>query len=254
MSVEEFLAMPESFGWKHEYFDGAAWIQPWEWHVHVEVEIPSVAEGDDSRVRPLRPDDADGLIGAFERAFESSVEFCGYSDEQFRAFARERIEGVLTSTERPIDRASRAVVDARELSKVVGGALVRRGVDAPVLEIVYLEPRYRRGGIGTALLNAVFAALRAQDDTVLRSSYHVCNAGSAAWHERMGFRELDDLWLAERRHRWWRREAARCEKASDREGAAEARTHEAYWDGKVQELEAKRDRDGWDAVTPYRLF
>jgi ribosomal protein S18 acetylase RimI-like enzyme len=254
MSVDEFLSMREEFGWKHEYFDGKAWIQPWEWHVHVEVEVPPEPASVPATIRPLRPEDAESLVDLFRATFEASVEFCGYSDEQFHEFARQRVEGVLAGKSGDLDSASRIAVERADASLVIGAALVRRSETAPVLEILFVRPNRQRRGLGKDLLGTVFAELRARGDTLLRSSYHVCNTGSAAWHERMGFLELDDLFLAERRSRYWQREARRRDETGDVDGAADARREQAVWAAKVEELEARRDREGWDAVLPYRLF
>src|SRR5437867_3166311 len=103
MTVDEFLALPQEFGWKYEYFDGKAWIQPWEWHVFLEAEIPRGSARRPPAIRPLRPEDAEDLIDAFCETFESSVEFCGYSDEQFRSFAPERIEELFAERHGALD-------------------------------------------------------------------------------------------------------------------------------------------------------
>jgi GNAT superfamily N-acetyltransferase len=253
MTFEEFSLLPQEFGWKHEYFDGKAWIRPSEWHVFLEVEVPRTDASVSSAIQPLRSEDAEALIDAFRETFESSVEFCDYSDEQFRSFASKRVAGVLAGRDGALDPSSRVAVDER-VSSIDGAAFIRRSKSAPVLELLYVRPNRQRQGVGKEILDAVFAALRAQGDTILRSSHHVCNVGSAAWHRRMGFYELDDLMLAGKRHRWWTGEAWRREETGDNVGAAEARQHEAVWRAKVDELEARKDREGWDAVTPIRMF
>ena len=107
MTLEEFCLMPQEFGWKYEYFDGKAWVRPWEWHVFLEADVPHTDASASSAIRPLRPEDAEDLIEAFGETFDSSIEFCDYSDEQFRSFARKRVQNILAGRKGALDPSSR---------------------------------------------------------------------------------------------------------------------------------------------------
>ncbi|GMW00077.1 MAG: hypothetical protein AMXMBFR84_12150 [Candidatus Hydrogenedentota bacterium] len=66
----------------------------------------------------------------------------------------------------------------------------------PFIGMIWLEPAYRRQGIGRDLLAFLESAMRDSGKRVLFSSSQTNEPGAQAWHARMGFRTcgtLDDF-------------------------------------------------------------
>jgi GNAT superfamily N-acetyltransferase len=72
--------------------------------------------------------------------------------------------------------------------------------------------RWQRHGLGTALVSAVMNELADLGEQTLGSAYNVANTPSIAWHRKLGFEEVPDLFLARARGAVARHELKRRER------------------------------------------
>jgi GNAT superfamily N-acetyltransferase len=195
MTAEEFLLLPQKVGWKHELLDGVPHVTPWENLVPLRLDLtnraPARTPPPGVALRPAAPTDVPRLIPAFVDAFYGGTEYWRLS----RACIREDGERVLADhfdgLRGGAHPASRLAATSRS---VVGAALVVREPGGPSLDLLFVRPAWRRGGIATALMRAVASGLRAAGEPVLRSACQMANEAGAAWYAALGFVEEPD-WL-----------------------------------------------------------
>lgn len=262
MTFEEFERREWRFGWKHEYWDGHAHITP----RHNLVTVRAKIEPRDAACRPegmnLREPcrtDEPALIEAFLDAFADGVEYCDQQLEQIAAAAQKNIRDFFAGVRGTPHSASRLAVAAADASQpatpIVGAALLATRSDGPVLDLLLVRPQWQRRGLATALVTAAITELHLAGEQSLRSAHHICNDGSAAWHQRFGFVEEPDLSLARLRrsyfqHELWRIKQIHGEDESDQSDQARLRAAYEHWQRQVELLEVVRQRDGFEAVTP----
>lgn len=254
MSWEEFERMPWRFGWKHEYWDGCAHLTP-----RAESAVTACVTQ-----RAVEAADAEDLIECFIETFQEGVEFCDWQAEQFQAHARRNITGyfagrrgaphevsrLATSNEAETGAIQTSTVSAQ---RIIAAALFIQKPDAPVLDLLMVRPGFRRRGIARALIIAAMNDLHARGFENLRSAYVVSNEESAAWHRAFGFSEEPGLHLARLRREFFRHEMWRYETLSGvdaRNTYARLKAECEFWQGRVDELEAICESEGYESVTP----
>jgi L-amino acid N-acyltransferase YncA len=92
-------------------------------------------------------------------------------------------------------------------------------------------------GIATQMVASAIDSLDAEGVKDLRSGYHICNDGSRAWHQQLGFKEIPDYFYCRLKAAWYRDEIWRCEQLETSEQLEELRTERDRWEQLGQELE-----------------
>lgn len=196
MSFADFRLLPREPGWKYEYFDEMAHITP-------RMRLATVRVGVDSRslepplpLRGVVAADQEGLVAAYLAAFADSVDYCDVPQEEISCSARKNIQGFYAGDRGEVLPASCVAVDeAAEdpVEVVAGAALVTRAKDGcPLLDMLFVRPRWQRRGLATALVSWSLRELLAQGEATLRSRYLLANEPSQAWHQRFGFTVVAD--------------------------------------------------------------
>lgn len=253
MTIDEFHALPNRPGWKHEYWGGKAYIQlrPSVAVLRAPVVARPISVPGGFRLRPATVADSALLTHAFFDAFRDSIDYWGYRLPAIRADSRKSIETCFAGRRGAFHAASLVAVAPTGRS-LAGAALVVEEGDGPALDLLFVRPRWQRLGLGLALAQAAMNALHESGATHLGGAYNVANDASAALHRRLGFQELPDLRRAQEeaegaRHELWRREQAGDLVRAERKELERAAAH---WEKVCEELCALRDRDGHEAVSP----
>lgn len=261
MSRDDYDMLPRRWGWKYEYMDGCAVITPRDYYVSLRAEVTRrdviIPDDDELHLQPFamntaNPFDEQRLVSAFVDAFADSVEFCDGEYADIEAGAWKSVNGFVTGKRGTPHPASRVALVPAQHFPVVGAAFVTANGDDVALDLLLVRPRWQRCGLGTALVAAVINELQGAGVTSLRSSYHIANEASAAWHTRFGFVEEADLFVAKLRWRAAQHELRRVQQMAsaevkDLQGLeAECRDLKAQ----VAGLEGRAERDGYEAVMP----
>jgi GNAT superfamily N-acetyltransferase len=191
MSLAEFRLLPRDPGWKYEYFDEMAYVSP-RWRV------ATVRVGVDSRPlesplpsRRVMASDREGLAAAYVAAFADSVEYCDVPLDGIASSARKNIRDFHAGDRGEALPASCVAVDeAAEdpVEVVAGAALLTRPKDGcPLLDMLFVRPRWQRRGLADALVSWSLRELLAQGEATLRSRYLLANEPTRAWHQHFGF-------------------------------------------------------------------
>ncbi|MEZ6131558.1 MAG: GNAT family N-acetyltransferase [Planctomycetaceae bacterium] len=204
MPIEDFLVMKHRLGWKHEYWDQTARLSP-QYTAVADFELPVartfVAEPKLSpgyELRPVDHSDCAAIVKLFQRAFDQSIEYTGWSDSDFQKDAEASAEsffGRRHSAGRTTGYLNQSFVVT--LSDAVVAALqIRPDHRGPVVEPVMVDPEHHRQGLGKAMLCAVLAVLRQADIPTLYSRCHLGNSASLNWHAGVGFHEVPNYFSA----------------------------------------------------------
>ena len=253
MTPDEFDALPRLPGWKHEYWGGKARIQPRPSVAILRAPVVSrpLFIPDGFLLRPATAADARLLIHAFFDAFRDSIYYWDYRLPAIRADSRRSIETCFAGRRGAFHPASWVAVAPTGRS-LAGAALVVEDADGPTLDLLFVRPRWQRSGLGVALVQSAMNALHGAGAAHLGGAYNVANEASAALHRRLGFEELPDLMRAQDEAACARHELRRREQGG---GLTDAERQEltqrvAHWEAVHEELQAIRDRDGYEAVSP----
>ena len=217
MSIDEYHVMPHRLGWKHEYYDGAARLQP-SMSAYTEYEWPAGGASEQLdpvagvAVRDARADDEAALIALYEAAFEDGPDHAGYPADAYRTEAGKAAD------------ISRARIHVAESGSALLGAIRLRdrfvdGTSSATIEPVMVRPEARRQGIASALLRRAIESSTALGIQRITSGAHLANAPSVAWHERLGFVERRGWSSVAARLGHWRWMAGHHEHAGDAEAA-----------------------------------
>lgn len=239
MPVDDFHTMRHRLGWKHEYWDGAARLSPS--HIAVTTfsrplsqrSAPQPCLETDYEIQPVTPAGEDAIVDLYVRAFESAVEFAGYSDDLYRDTLKIDVarffEGTLQRNH------NRAAVEhsyvVRHTSGIVAALLVRIKGETPCIEPVMVDPGCQRRGLGTALLNRTVESLHAVGFSTIQSHCHLANKSSLAWHRKNGFEESPNHLAACHYHEHYRRLAIHHHAAGRSAEAAKMEGLAHYWSG-----------------------
>ncbi len=213
MSWEEFEDFPHRLGWKHEYYGGSIHLTPSKTAVVTFLlELFPRPEPDAKGMRPVCSSDEAALVDLFMDAFTDAIEYADYPKTSLRQAASRSVQGFFAA--KPDKRTSASRLMKRK-GEVTAAALVVAGRKGPLLQPLFVSRARQRGGIATALMNAVVNALLAAGETSLYSHCHLGNEPSMAWHARFGFLELPDAWIAGARYRHYGYELERHQRLGD---------------------------------------
>lgn len=253
MSIDEFHVMEPRLGWKHEYWDGAARLSPQSTAV-VDFERP-IEERDLLRprlaagyeLRAIRCEDEQALVGLFIEAFDRSVEYAGWDDEQYHRDAEDCIQSFFGTATRERFRGRRDGVAEHSLAitsadRIVAAILIRRLRRGPIVEPIMVAEGHQRRGIGHALLQGTLLALQNAGNNKLYSRCHLGNTASLCWHEQSGFREMPNYFVATHRQRHFASLVRHHQHAGAAERATESRRMAEHWDAVVRSLDVCETR------------
>lgn len=256
MTWEEFQLMPMKLGWKHEYWDGQAHISPRWQAVTATCPVQLRPVHTPCTIRPVTKQDEQQLITGYVEAFHDAFDFCDWDLEKIQTAARDDIQDILSEQRGRFLAASRIAVEtpsAADKKNVVGAALITESKGRPpLLDILFIVPRWHRKGIATALVSAVSNALYSSLVKTLESRYFLGNEESRSWHQRFGFTEEPDLLVANTYYRHAQRELRRREMLGDLSEKDQAKLHieRDYWRSQMQALEQVAREQGMEAVLP----
>jgi GNAT superfamily N-acetyltransferase len=213
MTSAEFDLLPQEIGWKYEYADGHASIRPRALAARLRVPITRhIVRDTGCLFRPITEDDTPGLVRAFTDGFRDTVEYCDCTGAQVRQAGVDAIRTFFAGRRGTFHPASRLAVLENRRYLIAGAALIVQKDDGPFLDILFIRRRWQRYGLGTALVSAVMNELADLGEQTLGSAYNVANAPSIAWHRKLGFEEVPDLFLARARGAAARHELQRRER------------------------------------------
>jgi RimJ/RimL family protein N-acetyltransferase len=239
MSFAAFESLPHRLGWKHEYYGGKAHIRPAYMSVTFVLNLTPRTGRRQAGMRPVTPDDARALVKPFLAAFAQAPEYVGYSAREFRKKAIDYLAGFFGEVRGEWSPAS---VVAEVGGEILGAALVKRREQGPLLDCLFVHPWHGRQGWATALVTRAVQTLLAEGVSKLQSSVHLANEASLAWHQRFGFREVPDGWIASYRARFFAHELERRKDLSEAERALLEKVAD-YWWAEAHRLEELRHQE-----------
>lgn len=211
MSWEEYEIMPWRLGWKHEYFNGMAYLTPRQQSV---LTIIKVAPRNDTpksfRIRPVVPTDAPELKRLFFEVFHDSVEYCNYEELDIQESAQSCIDNYFGAVKGKSSKVSCVAISPEGI--LIGTALViEKPEQQPYLRLLGVSPLWQRRGVATGLMATMLNQLVNTPFTQLKSRYFLANEASRNWHHRFGFQDQLDLFAARlfyrhAQHELWRQE------------------------------------------------
>jgi GNAT superfamily N-acetyltransferase len=259
MSWEEFELVPAHPGWKQEYWDGVAHITPSARFAAVRLDVELRPIQTPLRLRAVTGPDESALVLACLDAFRESVEYCDWEQDAIFRSARENVQAFGAGIRGEVLSASCLAIDPTvedPAGAIAGAALLVRTKDRiPMLDMLFVRPRWQRRGLATALVCWSLDSLHRRGEVILRSRYHLANEPSQAWHRKFGFAEEPDLLLAQLYLRCARQELRRKEKMGGL-GEEERRgllLKEEACERLVEELERIATEQGMEAVSPTLL-
>ena len=191
MSLAQFRLLPRDPGWRYEYFDEMAHVTPRARFATVRVGVGPRPLEPPLPLRSVVASDREELLAAYVAAFADSVEYCDVPPEGISRSARENIRDFYAGDRGEVLPSSCvAVDDAAEdpVEVVAGAALVTRAEDGcPLLDMLFVRPRWQRRGLAAALVSWSLRELLARGEVTLRSRYLLANEPSRTWHQHFGF-------------------------------------------------------------------
>src|SRR5882762_9921216 len=158
MTWEEFELMPMKLGWKHEYWDGQAHISPRWLSVTATCPVQLRPVHAPCTIRPVAKHDEQQLMTGYVEAFRDAFDFCDWDPEKIQTAAKDDIQDILSEQRGRFLAASRIAVETPSVTgkeKIVGAALITESEgQPPLLDILFVVPRWHRKGIATALVSA----------------------------------------------------------------------------------------------------
>jgi ribosomal protein S18 acetylase RimI-like enzyme len=212
MSFAAFDRLPRQLGWRHEYHSGVADIRPASIMVPFELALDPRPHDAKPEIRAVSPDDRRTLRRGFLDAFRSAPEYACRTLDGYRRAGDEYLDRFFGAE---CGDPSPASVLATTDGKLVGAALITAGPTEPVLDCLFVCPAFARAGWATALVSHAAVRLHRSGETWLRSYAMQASEPSLRWHERFGFRELPDIYVARHRFRFYRDEWDRHHRRDD---------------------------------------
>ncbi|MCA9792776.1 MAG: GNAT family N-acetyltransferase [Candidatus Eremiobacteraeota bacterium] len=196
LTQQEFWRLPRHLGWRYEYIDGVAYIEPGACCV---VAALNLGPGYRAAGRAPRRSQSEELWPLCLAAFGPTVEYAGYNPMQAENAAREAIATYFDG-ERGEPRPESVVLE--EGGRLVAAALLVETVTGPHLDLLFVAPDQHRRGLAEVAVGACCHQLIAAGERHLTSAYQLANLPSAAWHHKFGFREYPDR-LTEQMRRYF---------------------------------------------------
>jgi L-amino acid N-acyltransferase YncA len=249
MTWSAFEQLPRRVGWKHEYYGGKAHITPSKLVVQTALQLRPRNERPRSAIRAATAGDAEALEWPFLRAFARTPEYADYSWAHYQTSAAKYLAGFFGDARGKWSAAS-AVAVLR--GSIIGAALIKEARNGPLLDCVFVDPAYERRGWATALAARAANSLRECGAASLRSFIHPANGPSLQWHEKFGFEELPDGWVAAHRWRTYAEQLDRLSrmKRSPRTALAGLTALTTHWFAEAKRLEQLEKQDFWAAHPP----
>ncbi len=254
MNWQEYENFPWRLGWKHEYYGGEIHVTPSKVAIVTwKLVLQPRPDQNVSRFRPVEAKDQKFLAALFRLAFRDTVDYAGYPHQVFSQQAAKNIADYFTTGENPWASASCWV---REANQAIAAALIRAAKQGPLLQPLFVRPAQQRQGWGTAVMKHVVNQLRQLGATHLYSHTHLGNPASMAWHQRFGFTEMPDEWVASHRAQYYGNELERHQRLADLSSEEEARLAEQanYWAREWNRLATLADADFGAAHPSLRLL
>jgi GNAT superfamily N-acetyltransferase len=234
LSPDDFRALPRNAAYKYEYLDGEAWLTPRPLWYHavlpLETFAPPEAPAEKVTLRPLGPDDWEGLYGLFAAALGRVQPFAGLDGPGRDAAVRACLDQTRAGGDGPLIGPA-CFVAAGDVPGAVCGAIlvtlvptadpaageplrwgepppadaVERRLGQPHLTWVFVAPPLAGHGVGTALLAAAVRALLGLGYGELATTFLLGNESSTLWHWRNGFRLLPHMLSPRELRRRWSR-------------------------------------------------
>ena len=132
---------------------------------------------EDLNIAPSRRGDAAPLAGMSRRLVEAGLDPC---------WTEQRID-------RYRQRADSLVLTARVGGVIAGGAVMEFGDDAARLDLLVVEPRFRRRGVARALVVWLEESARTAGTFRITLEVRAGNATARAFYARLGYVQTD--WL-----------------------------------------------------------
>lgn len=196
LTRDEFWRLPRHLGWRYEYIDGVARIEPGACCV---VAALALRVGHAAAGKAPRPSQSEALWPLCLAAFGPTVEYAGYTPDQAENAAREAI-ATYFGGERGQPRPESVVLE--ENGRQIAAALLVETVTGPHLDLLFVAPEHHGRGLATVAVGACCRQLLEAGETHLTSAYQLANLPSAAWHRKFGFREYPDR-LSEQMRRYF---------------------------------------------------
>ncbi|KAI9129515.1 GNAT family N-acetyltransferase [Acaryochloris sp. CCMEE 5410] len=211
MSWEEYELMPWRLGWKHEYFNGMAYLTPRQQSVLTVIEVAPRNDTPQSfKIRPVVSTDVLELKHLFFEIFHDSVEYCNYEERDIQESAQSCIDNYFAAVKGEPSKVSCVAISPE--GELIGIALIIEQPERyPYLRLLGVSPSWQRRGVATSLMATILNQLVSTPFTQLESRYFLANEASRNWHHRFGFQDQLDLFVARlfyrhAQHELWRQE------------------------------------------------
>ena len=216
MSMAEFHTMQHPFGWKAEYWGGKAVFTPREQHVETKLNLTQRRSIDpdnhpNHNLRAADPTFKPQMIAAFYDAFQDSVEFCNWPEEEIKKYAAKNIHNYFDGVRgEPLPVSVMALESDRD--RIAGLALFTNQAGKTKLDLLFVIPAYQRKRIATQMVDWAVNQLYQDNIEQVYSAYHICNENSRQWHHSFGFQDIYDQFYIRRKYAWYCHEIWRHEK------------------------------------------
>jgi GNAT superfamily N-acetyltransferase len=217
LDAGQFRRLPRNPSYRYTHLEGTAWINPRPRYYHALLDLAAAVPTEpppDVSLRPVEPEDWEGMAPVFATAFEAQPPFGGLDDAERVRAARKSLAHTRTGGDGPWVEAASAVAWGPGGERL-GGVLVTllplrdpsawgsyhweepppadavaRRLGRPHLTWVFVLPTRTGRGLGSALLAFAARGLSELGYEELASTFMLGNDSSMLWHWRNGFRLL----------------------------------------------------------------
>jgi RimJ/RimL family protein N-acetyltransferase len=250
--VKEYFDMPKKFGWKYELMDEKIYAFPWEMVIVYEHNLTNPKEiHSEYHLTDIDTQDMDSYVSAWLSAFNNSVDFYKWDEEDIESRAKKIFN---LSTAGLEDNRALASMICKKENIIIGAATITKTdfVGNPLLEGLFVIPEYQRKGLATALFSNACIWLTSNGLDRLISYCHIANEIGNDWHKKMGFKELPDLQLAKMRWHYFSLELDRLSRLNQLAAGKREELSNIVkrLDEEIQNLKYIEETEGYDAVFP----
>jgi GNAT superfamily N-acetyltransferase len=229
LTIEQFRQLPRNPAYKYEYLNQTVYLSPRPKHYHAVLELRPIKADESVAVHPLQAGELMRLDRLFAEAFRYVQPYGCLDDATRLEAARHALERTRTAGDGPwIERASFvATIEEKPVGAILITLLpegdpcdwdsyhwtetpppdcIERRLGRPHLTWVFISPREKGRGVGTALLAAAVQELLAMGFTQLLSTFMAGNDASILWHWRNGFQLLAHPGSYRHMRQRWQRE------------------------------------------------